>query len=497
MPQFRRPSSLALVAFFAAAPVCLGQATPASQTVAPTNYAILTKIVASTVSSGFDLSVACTKPVAPGFTRLKDPERLVVDLPGTVVGSQPSSISVNSPDVRAVRVNQFRKSPPITRIVLDLTGDREYSFEPGGSSFVVHLRAANAPPPKPAEEPPPDSRPGPGEGTYGLGLSTGASNAAVMMAGSHISPGSAVTAGLDTAVMRLERGGEVHVCPGTTVSITPSANGRSVMLGMSEGAVELHYALTSSADTVLTPDFRILLPGPGEFHFAISADTKGNTCVRALSGNTASAVVSELIGDGTYQVKPVEQVVFRAGRLSQSDANVPLECGCPPARQPQLLAAIPAQPGTMQASAALTQPVPQEAGHATAAPPTQPVTIEVKGLDPTSGKPAATPPPTVQVQVEAPFVFRGADTPPEAAAPAPAPPPVAASTPPTGKAAKAKKIKKEKVASAKKPKEQAANQPKAVPQTPPAGQGPSQTKIQTKPPTFFGKVKGFFRAIFK
>jgi AMIN domain len=450
--------------------------------VKPGGFAVFSRVETATLPTGLDLTIICTKPVAPGFTQLKDPERLVIDLPDTLVGNHPQSVPLTGPDVRTMRINQFQKDPPITRIVLDLLGERDYSYEPKGVSFVVHLRSAQPTPANPAQTAATVA------GKIGIGLPQAPAKVALVtgnvppgnaVAGSKVSPGSAITAGGDTAILKLERGGEIRVCPGTTASITPSANGRSLMTGMSEGAVELHYPLGADSDTVLTPDFRILLPGPGNFHLAISADTKGNTCVRALQGNTSSAVVSELMGDGTYQVKPGEQVVFRSGRLSHSDANVPMECGCPPPRQPQPVASGAGASSAADADHSRTLAMPSDGS---ALPPV------------TSALPVPATAGTPQVVVDAPFVFRASDLPPEiskqvaqlrAGRAVQAAPALVIAPPHKGKRVK---TKKEKVPAklptvAEPPNPAPAPKPEAVPASP--------------PPTFLGKVKSFFRSIFK
>ena len=102
------------------------------------------------------------------------------------------------------------------------------------------------------------------------------------------------------------------------------------MVALNTGAIETHYSLSSAADVILTPDFRILLAGPGTFHFALHSRANGDTCVQARASNGASLVVTEVMGDATYQVKPNEQVLFRKGRLSEPETNPAEDCGCPP-----------------------------------------------------------------------------------------------------------------------------------------------------------------------
>jgi hypothetical protein len=245
---------------------------------------------------------------------------------------------------------------------------------------------------------------------------------AVRLAGSgmQVMSGSSVAAGQATALLHLARGGNIRICPRTNLSLSSSPSGRDLMFGMSTGAVEAEYSLAASADAILTPDFRILLAGPGAFHVAIGADVRGNTCVRSLDNNSASVIISELMGDGTYQVKPGEQVIFRNGKLADPDHGFG-ECGCatstpmlratsPP---PQLVVAPPAKPNPPSPDAT---PIPEPAVPNVADLKQAPAHIfSLPPVDPPAQPANAVPLPNtneIHVQVDAPFFFSANDVQP-------------------------------------------------------------------------------------
>ncbi len=360
---------------------------------------------------GQAVEILSTRPLVPSIQAISDPERLVIDLPNARLNTQQKRISVQADQISTLRADQFQENPPVARVVVDLLAPRSYTWDAAGNRLVVHLGKTST-----------EAKNSPFETPTVASLTSGPkpvvasvrASGPLSLAGNGTGSGSSITAGPDTAVLKLSSGGEVHVCPGTTVSVTPSENRHNVMLSMNTGALEAHFVLDASSDSVMTPDFRIMLVGPGEFHYAVSADNQGNTCVRALPGNTAAAIVSELLGERTYQVKATDQLVFRSGQLDHVDMAVPLECGCPPPRDAPLRALndLP----TQDALPSKERSEPALPSKASAAPVAESTQVQSK---PPTGLPSAAPslaPESneIHVQVEAPLVFH-------ATGPAPAP----------------------------------------------------------------------------
>src|SRR5262249_48464556 len=164
------------------------------------------------------------------------------------------------------------------------------------------------------------------------------------------------------------------------------------------------------------------------------------------------------------QVKATDQLVFHSGQLEHVDMAVPMECGCPPARQPLLRA---------NNDLPVAGPPPtSKAPDTSNPPPSDPANVSPSGTLPGSQSltSAAN---ELHVQVEAPFVFH-------ATGPPPAPVEDVRALPLDSRA---------------------MMQPALAAPLPPAkGRNPSVTETASANPPrrgFFGKLRGFFAAMFR
>src|SRR6266568_2160833 len=90
-------------------------------------------------SQALELEVSASQPVAPTVLVLHGPDRLVIDFPNAVPGSDLRSFPVNRGEVKGVRVGLFAQDPPITRVVLDLKAPQPYQLFPSGKSVIVKV----------------------------------------------------------------------------------------------------------------------------------------------------------------------------------------------------------------------------------------------------------------------------------------------------------------------------------------------------------------------
>jgi len=83
------------------------------------------------------IEITSAEPVTPRVSRLKSPDRVLVELPETVIANSQNKIPVASAGVKGVRIGMDGKTPPTTSVVIDLEKPLAYELTPGPQGKVI------------------------------------------------------------------------------------------------------------------------------------------------------------------------------------------------------------------------------------------------------------------------------------------------------------------------------------------------------------------------
>ena len=137
-----------------------------------------------------------------------------------------------------------------------------------------------------------------------------------------IGAGGSITSGSRTTQVVLPRRGMLRVCASTTVKLAadssvpagdkPGGDAPGLLMALDHGAVEVSFATTSAtssnADILLTPDFRILVAGPGSSELKVRLAEGGDTCIDNSGASAPYVVVTSLFDSGLYRVQPGQRI---------------------------------------------------------------------------------------------------------------------------------------------------------------------------------------------
>jgi hypothetical protein len=149
-----------------------------------------------------------------------------------------------------------------------------------------------------------------------------------------ISSSAVITSGDRTTHVTLPYRGTLNVCASTTVKLAADSSvttgdAPGLLMALDHGAVEASFAAGQASDALLTPDFRILVGGPGPADLKVRLGPNGDTCVDNAGTGAPYVEVTSVFDEGSYRVMTGQRVMFQHGSVHEVVDQEKEPCGCP------------------------------------------------------------------------------------------------------------------------------------------------------------------------
>ena len=108
-----------------------------TQSTGTAKRAALQRLQITRGADGINVEITAQGQVTPKLSTLSSPARVVLDLPATVAATAQHEIVVGSDGVKAVRVGMDGRTPPTTRVVVDLDRACRYELVPGSDNKLI------------------------------------------------------------------------------------------------------------------------------------------------------------------------------------------------------------------------------------------------------------------------------------------------------------------------------------------------------------------------
>ncbi len=113
---------------------------PAFKTRATSQTTHIRNVAVVRGKEGFSVEISADGPITAKTMKLSGPDRVVLDIPNSVLEGHPREIPVNSANIKDVRAARYQSAPPATRIVVDLIAARDFEVSSAPNRLILKLK---------------------------------------------------------------------------------------------------------------------------------------------------------------------------------------------------------------------------------------------------------------------------------------------------------------------------------------------------------------------